>query len=391
MNAVTDKRTAAELATELWTRTRAAREETLRLLAELAALDAPTGDAVTLEQTASVLGGWLEDFGGDVDRLPSAAGTHLRATFPHVGDSQAIAVLGHYDTVWPSGTAKERPLLIDDDGIVRGPGLFDMRGGIVATLQALRMLAELDELSRPVVVLLTADEESGSTTSQGVVEGLADVASAVLVPEPPLADGALKSARKGLLTYRLTVGGRAAHAGLEPEEGISAVHELVDILTHVRALERQERGTTVNVGLLSGGIAPNVVAPEGTATVDIRVASMAEYERIADAFGRLPLTDVRANLETSLLHGRPPMERTPAIAEAVAQARTLATAAGLTLTEGSAGGASDGNFLAPLGVAVLDGLGPDGGGAHSLDEHVNLQSLDERIVLIALLLGRLGC
>ena len=251
-------------------------------------------------------------------------------------------------------------MLIDDHGIARGPGLFDMRGGIVATLQALRLLAEIDELSRPVVVLLTADEESGSTTSQGVVEELADVASAVIVPEPPLAHGALSRDQKASSLTGLPVGGRAAHAGLEPEEGISAVHELVDILTHVRALERPERGTTINVGLLSGGIAPNVVAPEATATVDIRVASMAEYERVADAFARLPRTDLRANLDTLLLHSRPPMERTPAIAEAIAQARTLATAAGLTLSEGSAGGASDGNFLAPLGVPVLDGLGCNG-------------------------------
>ena len=389
MSGLTDQRTAEELAAELWTRTGAARGETLGLLAELAAVDAPSGDASALESTAVVIGAWLEDLGADLDRVPSDAGTHLRATFAR-GAGEAIAVLGHYDTVWPSGTADQRPLLVED-GIARGPGLFDMRGGIVAALQAIRLLGELDELRRSVIVVLTADEESGSTSSQHLVEGLADAAQTVLVPEPPLAGGTLKTARKGLQTYRLTVSGRAAHAGLEPDRGISALHELVGLLTRVRQLQRPELGTTINVGTLSGGIAPNVVAPSATATVDIRVAAMAEYERIADAFAQLAPEDARARLETSLLHGRPPMERTPAIADALAQANSLAAAAGLTLSEGAAGGASDGNFLAPLGVAVIDGLGPDGGGAHSLDEHVILSSLDERIVLIALLLGRLGC
>jgi glutamate carboxypeptidase len=323
-----------------------------------------------------------------VERVPSDAGTHLRATFARSAAEAAIAVLGHYDTVWPSGTAAERPLVIED-GIARGPGLFDMRGGIVAALQAIRLLADLGELRRPVVVVLTADEESGSLTSQQLVEGLADVARTVLIPEPPLPGGALKTARRGLLTYRLTVSGRAAHAGLEPERGISAVHELVGLLAKVRELERPELETTINVGTLSGGVAPNVVAPQATATIDVRVAAVAEYDRIADAFMKLAPVDARVRLEPSLLHARAPMERTPAIADAVAQAGLLAEAAGLTLSEGAAGGASDGNFLAPLGVAVIDGLGPDGGGAHSVDEHVILKSLDDRIVLIALLLGRL--
>jgi glutamate carboxypeptidase len=183
--------------------------------------------------------------------------------------------------------------------------------------------------------------------------------------------------------------GKAAHAGLDPDSGISAVHTLMNVLADVRGLERRELGTTINVGTIEGGIAPNVIAAHASATVDIRVARMGEYTRISNAVATISPLDARALLTVAELHGRPPMERTPRVTAAFLATQELARSAGIAIEEGSAGGASDGNLLAPLGVAVLDGLGPDGGGAHAADEHILLDSLSERIVLIALLLAQL--
>jgi glutamate carboxypeptidase len=363
------------------------RSEALELLSELTRLDSPSGDTLLLGATANLLDGWFSAHGTVARRIPTVAGTHLEAHFGD-GNGAPLLVLGHYDTVWGGGTADARPLRIVD-GVAAGPGVFDMRGGVAAALTALATLLELGELRRPVAVLLTADEEIGSGTSEQEIVRLGSEADCVLIPEPPLAGGGLKTRRKGVVTYRLDIHGRAAHAGLDPERGISAVSELARLIRDLEAGASPADGTTVNVGVVSGGSRSNVVAAGAAMEVDIRVATMSEYERVMEFVEGLRPRHDEATLDVRLLHARPPMERTEAIDGAVARAAAIARLAGMSFGEGAAGGASDGNFLAPLGVAVLDGLGPDGGGAHALDEHIRVASLEDRVVLLALLMALL--
>lgn len=362
------------------------RADAVSFLGELAELDAPSGDIALLDATAQVLEARLTALGLAVERVGGPAGAHLEARSS--GEGPAIVVLGHYDTVWSRGTARERPFRVQD-GVAHGPGVFDMRGGIVAALTALAVLRDIDALDRPVTVLLTADEETGSVTSRRHIVRVGREARAVLIPEPPMLGGGLKTQRKGVLSYALRLTGRSAHAGLDPERGVSAISELVALVGDVERAAAPGEGTTVNVGVIAGGTRSNVVAAAASAEVDVRVATVAEYERVTAFFEGLRARLPGASLEVELLHSRPPLERTPAIAEAVGRAQEIAALLGIDLGEGAAGGGSDGNFLAPLGVAVLDGLGPDGGGAHALDEHVLVDSLEQRIALIALLVALL--
>jgi glutamate carboxypeptidase len=356
-------------------------DETTRLVADLLALsehDAPSGDP---EASAGAVG-WLEarlqQLDADVVRHETPAGVVLDGHFGPSGGRPAL-ILCHYDTVWPTGTARERPARREGE-LIHGPGVFDMRAGIVAALAAVELAAPLE---RPLRILLTPDEETGSRGSRDLITEAAQQAAFVLVTEPPLEGGALKTARKGWASYTLKVGGRAAHAGLEPEAGASAVDELVDRLLEVRRLARPATGTTINVGVIGGGSAANVVADSAWAHVDVRAQTVTEQERVHSALTGLRPERARTSmsLETGVM--RPPMERTPAIASAFARAREIAADLGIDLLEGTAGGASDGNLVAPLGVPVLDGLGPEGGGAHALDERVHIDSLLERRSLIA--------
>ncbi len=360
--------------------------EAARLVADLLALsahDAPSGDPAASAGAVDWLSARLDELGARVVRHETATGVVLDA-FNGAEGGRPVLILCHYDTVWPAGTAADRPAR-HEGGVVHGPGVFDMRGGIVAALAAVERAAPLE---RPVQILVTPDEETGSAGSSGLITERARGAALVLVPEPPLPGGALKTSRKGWASYTLRVAGRAAHAGLEPEAGASAVDELVDRLLEVRALARPDRGTSINVGVIGGGSAPNVVADHAWSDLDVRATTVAEQERVDGALAGL--TAARAHtsvsLETKVM--RPPMERTPAIATAFARARELAAGLGLELAEAAAGGASDGNLVAALGVAVLDGLGPEGAGAHALGEQVRVDSLVERTALIARLIER---
>jgi glutamate carboxypeptidase len=356
------------------------------LVADLLALsahDAPSADPRASAGAVEWLASRLAGLGAELVTHEVSTGVVLEA---HVGPraDAPVLILCHYDTVWPAGTAAERPAR-EDAGVVRGPGVFDMRGGIVTALAAVERAAPLESSVR---ILLTPDEETGSTGSSDLITAAARAAAVVLVTEPPLPGGALKTSRKGWAGYTLRVGGRAAHAGLEPEAGASAVDELVDQLLQVRELALPKRGTTLNVGVIGGGSAANVVADSAWADIDVRASAVAEQERVdatlAGQTASRPGTSI--SLETRVM--RPPMERTPAIAAAFERARVIAAEMGLELTEGAAGGASDGNLVAPLGVPVLDGLGPEGAGAHALHERVVVDSLVERCALISRLIQR---
>lgn len=373
------------LAEELLRGARERRDELVELVLSLASVDAPSGGGPqALAPAAAQLTRELGRLGGRLARSPGAQGDMLELRLgPAAG--RPVLVLGHYDTVWEAGTAVRRPAEQDGE-VIRGPGVFDMRGGVAAAIMALRLLGAA-RLPAPTTVLLTPDEETGSATSCRRIVELAREARWVLVLEPPLPGGGLKTARSGWAVYRLAAGGRAAHAGLEPERGVSAIDELCDALLDARRLAAPERGTTVNVGVIRGGTGANTVAAEAHALLDVRARSGAEQERVDAGLRGLKPERAGAALNLERLHMRPAMERTPAVGLAFGHARKVAGLLGLNLREGSAGGTSDANLIAPTGVALLDGLGPDGGGAHSADEHLQVDSLVERTALIGLLLA----
>jgi glutamate carboxypeptidase len=357
-----------------------------RLVEDLLALsahDAPSGDPEASAGAVAWLETRLTQLDAELQRHETATGVLLDGRFGP-DDGPPVLILCHYDTVWPAGTAAERPAR-QDGALVRGPGVFDMRGGIVAALAAVERAAPP---ARAVRILITPDEETGSQGSGELLTQAARQAAVVLVTEPPLDGGALKTSRKGWASYTVSVGGRAAHAGLAPESGASAIDELVDRLTEVRRLTRPDLGTTINVGVIGGGSAANVVADSAWARLDVRAETLAEQERVHSSLTRLRTERAHTSIALEASVMRPPMERTPAIAAAFARAREIAAELGVDLQEGSAGGASDGNLVAPLGVPVLDGLGPDGAGAHALDERIRIDSLVERADLIARLIER---
>lgn len=372
---------AAELTASVRAELEPRRQEMVDLLGQLVSLESPSDDASALERFAEELESLFGEFGA-LERL----GTHRRLSVDGVSSGHAVA-LCHYDTVWPLGTLERIPFTVDGDGIARGPGCFDMKGGIVVlyfALQALR--AHGLQPAHRLDVLFTSDEEVGSPSSRGLIEERATGAELAYVLESPLPDGTLKTARKGTGDYLVRITGRAAHAGVEPQKGISAIGELAHQTLALHALNDYAAGTTVNVGVVHGGTRPNVVAAGAEAHVDVRVESLAEAERIDAAIRGLQphLPGAQLHIEGGL--NRPPMERSAAMAALFERARANAAAMGVELKEGSTGGGSDGNFTAALGVPTLDGLGPEGEGAHAAHEHVITQSFPRRVALLAGLL-----
>lgn len=363
-------------------------DDMAHLLGELVRIESATDDPEGLDRAAA----WLaQRFGGfgSLDRHPIGPGgaSHLVLDIDGRGPAELphVLVLCHYDTVWPRGTLDELPFRVDPQGMARGPGCADMKGGIALVYFALEELQRLGHTPRrPVRVLFSCDEEIRSRTARPLIDELADHASVALVPEPPLPGGALKTARKGVAIYRLTVAGQAAHAGIAPGNGTSAIVELAHQIRALDALNDHGRGTSVNVGVIQGGTRPNVVAAHAEAEIDVRVASLREARRIDDAIGQLTPTLRRAHIHVHRDLGRPPMERSAATAALFARARAIARAMGiLDLAEGSTGGASDGNLVAARGVPTLDGLGPHGGGAHARNEYVMVPTMPRRAALLA--------
>jgi glutamate carboxypeptidase len=295
-------------------------------------------------------------------------------------------LLGHYDTVWPVGTLDDRPFTVDGN-IIHGPGSFDMKGGLAQIVLALRAIREL-ELEAPVVpiVFVNADEEIGSRTSTRYIRWLAQHADRALVMEPALGDrGDIKTERKGIGRFTITVYGKAAHAGLDPEGGASAILELSHVIQTLFALNDVERGVTVNVGTVDGGIQPNVIAPHSKAVVDVRVPTVAAGDEVERAIHSItPITDgVRLHVDGRI--GRPSMESTPRNRQLWELAKQAGEELGLELHQTRAGGGSDGNTTSQF-TATLDGLGPVGDGAHAIHEHLLIDKTLERAALLTMLL-----
>jgi glutamate carboxypeptidase len=370
------------------------RQDLLADLGTLVERESPSTEKSSLDEVARFLAGLAEDrTGGAATILPQAeAGDHVRllwgAGANGVDGSGGILLAGHFDTVWPLGTLASMPFEIAD-GRARGPGVFDMKAGLVQGLWALRALRETGTPAPPVTFLLTSDEETGSFTSRSLLEEEARRASLSMILEPSF-QGALKTARKGTGDYRLQVTGRASHAGSEPFAGISAIDEICRLALAVHAETNAATGTTLNVGVIEGGTRANVVAAHAAADVDVRVTTMAEAQRLDGFFRGLRPRHPEAVLEVAGGLNRPPMERTERVAELFAFARRVGAEIGLELDEASVGGGSDGNFCAAANPAVLDGLGAVGDGAHAASEHVVVDALAPRASLLAHLLAGLA-
>lgn len=311
-------------------------------------------------------------------------GDHLQADFAGARGGQPVMLLGHIDTVYDVGTLSSMPWR-EERGRLCGPGVFDMKTGIAQMLFAIDVLrAVRGELPRPVRVLLVTDEEVGSASSRAITERLAKQSAAVLVCEPPFGlEGALKTGRKGVGEYTVRVRGVAAHAGLEPEKGQSAIVELARQIVRIATFTEMKRGLTVNPGVLRGGTRTNVVAEHAECEVDVRIAKLADAARVEKKFRSLKPFNRRCQLEVSGGVNRPPMERSKAVAALFKLAQQAGGELGLKLTEVTVGGGSDGNFTAALGIPTLDGLGAVGDGAHARHEFVVTTEISRRTALLA--------
>ena len=351
----------------------------------LARLESPTSDKEAVDRCGRELQQRLEAIGGTVTRLARAeAGDHLRAEFGS-GGSQVL-MIGHFDTVWPVGQIERMPLEFRD-GCLFGPGVFDMKAGIAVGLLAARALREASPSAGRLVMLWTSDEERRSRTSRAVVEEEARRSRAAFVLEPGLPGGGVKTARKGCGEFRLAVHGVAAHAGVEPDRGASAVHELAAQIVDLQRVRDLGPDVTLNVGMAAGGTLPNVVAEEAHAVIDTRVSAAADMDRVIEFVRNRTSTVPGTRIEVTGGFDRPPLERTAAVARLYERARTIAGRLGHDLREGATGGGSDGNFTAAVGTPTLDGLGAVGAGPHALHEHIEVDSLPWRAALLAALVA----
>jgi glutamate carboxypeptidase len=369
-----------------WLRDR--RDEMAGLLAELARLESPSTDPASHRSARALLAAELSALGHRV-REPAApaGGRHLVAlpTTRRRGGGYQLLV-GHLDTVWPVGTLERMPVR-HEGGRLLGPGVFDMKGGLVQAVFALRALrAAGTEPALAPVLVVSCDEEIGSRDSGRHIARLARGAARALVLEPAFGPGgALKTRRKSVGAFSLTVAGRAAHAGIDPGGGVSAILELSHQVQRLFALNDPDRGVTVNVGTIDGGLRPNVIAPEARAELDVRVPTAGDAARVEASIRALQPTLSGITLRVEGGFGRPAMEATARNRRLWERARAHGAALGLALTEAAVGGASDGNTTSRH-TATLDGLGAVGDGAHASHEHVLIDALPERAALLALLL-----
>ncbi|CAG7627324.1 Carboxypeptidase G2 [Paenibacillus solanacearum] len=363
--------------------------ELLRLLEESVNMDSPSKS----KEAGDLIAGWYaQQFtrltGGRVTRVPHpVAGDRLLC---EVGDGpEQVLLIGHYDTVWPLGEAAKRPFRIEG-GNAYGPGVYDMKAGLLQAMFALKALQDTGRFpsGKRVVLLINSDEEIGSPTSRGFIEEAARQSAAAFVLEPPMEpNGALKTSRKGSGRYKLTVKGVSAHAGVNPQKGVSAILEMACHIQRLHAMTDYAKGTTVNVGIVHGGIGSNVVAEHAEAEIDVRVATLEEAERIEAELASLQPVLPGAAIELTGGMMRPPMERTGAIAGLYALAREVArTELAIALEETATGGVSDGNFSAAVGTPTLDGLGARGDHAHSPLEYVRVDEIPARTALLARLI-----
>jgi glutamate carboxypeptidase len=362
------------------------RSQILDTIQQLVEIESPSDVKAAVDRLGAVLASRFSELGGRVKlHLTEKFGNHLQVEFGGKARRKPIVVLGHTDTVYPIGTISMMPYRIGK-GRVWGPGVLDMKGGIALALHVIEALLKWNggNLPSPVTALLVSDEEVGSTSSRQITEKLARSASAVLVLEPGAGlGGAVKTGRKGIAEYSLQVQGVAAHAGLDFEHGHSAIVELARQILRLSELVDVTRGTTLNVGRITGGTRSNVVAAEARAVIDLRARTSKDAEKLDRDLKTLRPFDAACRITVSGGMNRPPMERNAGVAALYEKARQVASQLDWDLGEASVGGGSDGNFTAALGIPTLDGLGAVGEGAHARHESVRISELPRRAALLA--------
>jgi glutamate carboxypeptidase len=358
----------------------------LDTLRELVQQESPSEDRQAVNAAADLVELWSQNLGGRAKRHKQRQfGDVLELRFgPTRSQQKPVLLLGHLDTVWPLGTLKPMPWR-RAEGRLWGPGVLDMKAGVVMALTAIQTLQHL-KLARPVILLLNSDEEVGSTISRPITEKLAQESSAVLVLEP--AQGlAYKTARKGVGQYNVQVTGVGAHSGVDFERGHSAILELAKLVQTISGFTNLERKLTVNCGVIAGGTRSNVVPSQASAEVDVRIAKASDAAHVDKLFRSLKVSDPHCKLTVTGGINRPPMERKPGTIALFKKARSLAAELGFALEEASTGGGSDGNFTAALGVPTLDGMGAVGDGAHAAHESVVIEHLVPRTALLATMIA----
>jgi glutamate carboxypeptidase len=361
------------------------------LLKRLVETESPSHDKAAVDRVGVMVAEEARKLGAQVESIPNQqTGDHVLARFHpslaavRLPPAAPILLLCHMDTVFPLGTIDKFPYR-EAQGKIMGPGTLDMKAGIVIALSAIEE-AGCSGLKRPVTLLCTSDEEIGSLTSRPHIERLAKESELVLVLEGGLVDGSLKTWRKGVGEFRVWTKGRAAHSGGDHEKGRNAIEEMAYQVIAIQKLTDYSKQTTLNVGVIRGGTVSNVVPEEALIQVDVRVMQPGEWERLATEMNKLkPVLD-GTSIEISGGLNRPPMPFDDTMNVTFEKARSIAAQMGMELNAGGTGGASDANFVAPLGIPVLDGLGAVGEGYHSDREYIFVESLDERVKLVAALL-----
>ena len=372
---------------------RSRQDETIDLLRRLVECESPSGDAPAIDRFIDLFISEVSPFAKVRTFRAGRYGRHLRCTIDLPGPrrkSGQILVLGHADTVWPLGTLKSMPWR-EADGRIWGPGVLDMKAGLAFFVTAVNALREKDiSVTRRVVLQVNSDEEVGSETSRPLTEAAAGESDFVLVLEPGTGlQGKLKTSRKGVGGYTVTVHGKASHSGVDFTAGASAIVEMARQIDKIAGFTQLERGLTVNPGVIQGGIRSNVVAPEARAEIDIRVARPRDAGPLDQRFRALKPFDRRCQVQVEGGLNRPPMERTPAVAKLFRRAQAIGREIGVDLEESSTGGGSDGNFTAALGIPTLDGLGGVGEGAHAPSESILVNRIADRTALIGKLVAGL--
>jgi glutamate carboxypeptidase len=370
----------------------ARQHELLTFICALVETESPSGDSAGSHDVVELLANAAASLSSisSVERITAEGfGEHLRIRAFTQAEEPGILLLGHTDTVHPRGSIKERPWRTEDNRIY-GPGIFDMKANSALALELLRACEASDvHPQHPVTILLTCDEESGSPSGRELVEAEAKNSRAVLVLEPSASGGRAKTSRKGTGMFTIEVHGRAAHAGLDPEKGVSAVLELARQTIKLHELNNPASGTNATVTIFNGGTASNVVPAKASAEIDMRFTSLELGKLVEKQILSLKPFDARANIVVTGGINRPPLERTEKVAALYKRAREIAALLDFDLGEASVGGGSDGNFAAALGVPVLDGLGIEGDGAHADHEHIIVDNIATRGAMLAGLIATL--
>ncbi|MCU1308477.1 MAG: peptidase [Acidobacteriaceae bacterium] len=367
-------------------------KEMLHDLQGLVEFESPSSDKAAVDLLGAHMARQFADMAGEVTVHSAAAfGDHLQVDFVGVAKSKPVLLLGHFDTVWEIGTLKTMPFKIEK-GRAWGPGVYDMKLGIVMMMHAIRALREASGgvLPYPVRVWLVTDEEVGSDSSRKITEQLAMDSAAVFVLEPSQGiDGAVKTWRKGVGGYTVKVAGKASHSGVDFEKGENAILELAKQITKIAGFTDLKRGITVNPGVISGGTRVNVVAAEASVAVDVRIEKLKDAALMEKKFRGLKPFNKKCKLEIEGGINRPPMERSEKVLKLYRRASELAREIdkNFVLKEKGTGGGSDGNFTAALGIPTLDGLGAVGEGAHAVHESALLSEIPRRTALLAGLIG----